>query len=160
MKLKVCLFALTLAGAVFGADLKPAPEIQLKDASGKTVTLQKYRGKVVLLDFWATWCHGCKEEMPWFVEFQKKYTSKKFAVVGVAMDEDGWKSLRPFLKEHREFSYKMVAGDLATAERYGWAESLPDSFLIDKQGNLAETYRGVVDREAMEARIQALLAQR
>jgi thiol-disulfide isomerase/thioredoxin len=164
MKLKVCLLSLTLAAAAFGADVKPAPApapaLALKDAAGKMVTLKKYRGKVVLLDFWATWCHGCKEEMPWFVEFQKKYGAKHFAVVGVAMDEDGWKSLTPFLKQHAEFSYKMLAGDQATAERYGSTDSLPDSFLIDKKGNLVETYRGVVDREAMDARIQALLARR
>jgi thiol-disulfide isomerase/thioredoxin len=160
MKVKVCLLFLALAGAAFGADPTPAPALALKDASGKIVTLKKYRGKVVLLDFWATWCHGCKEEMPWFVEFQKKYGAKKFAVVGVAMDEDGWKSLTPFLKEHTEFSYKMLAGDQPTAERYGSVESLPDSFLIDKQGNLVETYRGVVDRDAVDAKIRALLADR
>jgi peroxiredoxin len=162
-KLFVLLFA--VAGAAVCADAptasagKPAPGFTLKDASGKTVTLKDYRGKVVLLDFWATWCTGCKQEMPWFVDFQTKYGAKKFAVVGVAMDDDGWKSLRPFLKEHSEFRYKMLAGDQATAERYGSADALPDTFLIDKKGNLVEAYHGVVDRDAVEANIQALLAK-
>ena len=159
MKTRMIALPLLLAGSLLAADLKPAPGFALKDTSGKTVTLKKYRGKVVLLDFWATWCTGCKQEMPWFVEFQKKYASKGFAVVGVAMDEDGWKSLRPFLAAHPEFGYKMLLGDTDIAKRYGSAASLPDSFLIDKKGNLAESYRGVVDRNAVDARIGALLRQ-
>ncbi len=157
---KVFVVAVCLAGAAFAGDGKPAPSIALKDGSGKTVTLEQYRGKVVLLDFWATWCTGCKEEMPWFVEYQKKYGKKKFAVVGVAMDDDGWKVVAPFLKQHTEFRYKMVVGDQATAERYGCAAGLPDSFLIDKKGNLVGTYHGKVDREAVDARIAGLLKQR
>jgi cytochrome c biogenesis protein CcmG/thiol:disulfide interchange protein DsbE len=132
----------------------------LTDAAGKTVKLRDYRGKVVLLDFWATWCTGCKQEMPWFVEFQKKYGSEGFAVLGVSMDDDGWKTLKPFLQQHTEFSYRMLLGDQATAQRYGSVDSLPDSFLIDKKGKLAESYRGVVDRDAMETKIQALLVRR
>jgi peroxiredoxin len=165
MNAKLFVLFLTLVGAAFAADApaasegKPAPNFELKDAAGKTVKLKDYRGKVVLLDFWATWCTGCKQEMPWFADFQKKYGAKKFAVVGVSLDDDGWKSLRPFLKEHREFRYKMLAGDQVTAERYGSADGLPDTFLIDRMGNLVETYHGVVDRDAVEANIQALLTK-
>src|SRR2546427_11685263 len=65
------------------AERKPAPNFALKDASGRTVKLKGYRGKVILLDFWATWCGGCKEEIPWFSEFQTRYGAKGFAVVGV-----------------------------------------------------------------------------
>jgi peroxiredoxin len=157
MNAKLFVLFLMLAGGAFAAD--PAPNFALKDASGKTIKLSDYRGKVVLLDFWATWCTGCKQEMPWFVEFQKRFGAKKFAVVGVSMDDDGWKSLRPFLKEHSEFRYKMVAGDQATAERYGSAAALPDTYLIDKDGNMVETYHGVVDRNAVEENIRALLGK-
>src|SRR5882672_8633421 len=66
---------------------RPAPEFTLKDSSGETVKLSDYRGKVVLLDFWATWCEGCKEEIPWFSEFQKRKGTKSLAVMGVSMDE-------------------------------------------------------------------------
>src|SRR5580698_8938037 len=79
---------------------KAAPKFVLQDSSGKTISLNKYRGKVVLLDFWATWCTGCKKEIPWFEAFQSAYAAKGFAVVGVSLDEDGWKVLRPFLEEH------------------------------------------------------------
>src|SRR5215467_3295375 len=77
---------------------KPAPEFRLTDSSEKTVTLKQYRGKVVLLDFWATWCHGCKEEIPWFAEFQKKYGNQGLRVIGVSLDDAGWKVVKPFIK--------------------------------------------------------------
>jgi|SRR5207302_6876070 len=78
---------------------KPAPEFALTDSSGKTVKLKDYRGKVVLLDFWATWCTGCKKEIPWFAEFERVYGAQGLAVVGVSMDEGGWKVVKPFLAE-------------------------------------------------------------
>src|SRR5579872_122719 len=79
---------------------KPAPDFALRDASGKTVKLAKLRGKILVLDFWATWCHGCKEEIPWFSEFQTRYASKGLVVVGVSLDEGGWKDVKPFLAGH------------------------------------------------------------
>jgi len=156
----VTICAATAGPKAVGPKAAAAPDFKLTDAAGKTVKLRDYRGKVVLLDFWATWCTGCKQEMPWFVEFQKKYGSEGFAVLGVSMDDDGWKTLKPFLQQHTEFSYRMLLGDQATAQRYGSVDSLPDSFLIDKKGKLAESYRGVVDRDAMETKIQALLVRR
>src|SRR5207248_6183786 len=105
---------LTLASAATAADQpgiraalypekarKPAAGFALQDATGKTVKIEDYRGKVVLLDFWATWCTGCKKEIPWFSEFQTKYGHAGFAVVGVSLDGDGWKVLKPFLDEHK-----------------------------------------------------------
>src|SRR6267142_1944428 len=73
---------------------KPAPVFTLKDSSDETVELSDYRGKVVLLDFWATWCEGCKEEIPWFMEFQDKYNKSGLVVVGASLDDDGWKSVK------------------------------------------------------------------
>ena len=75
-----------------------APDFALTDAAGKTVRLSDYRGKVVLLNFWATWCEPCKAEVPWFVDLQKTYTDD-LVVLGVSFDEDGWKSVRPFIEE-------------------------------------------------------------
>src|SRR5512133_3902688 len=65
-----------------------APEFQLQDSSGKTTDLKSYRGKIVLLDFWATWCHGCKEEIPWFAEFDRKYRDTGLRVVGMSLDDE------------------------------------------------------------------------
>jgi len=137
---------------------KPAPEISLQDSSGKKVTLKKYRGKVVVLDFWATWCGGCKEEIPWFSDFERKYRGKGLAVVGVSLDEDGWKVVKPFLATAR-IPYRIVLGNDGTAKQYG-IQAMPDTFLIDRQGRIAATYVGVVDRENIEGNIRGLLASR
>ena len=138
---------------------KAAPKFALGDSSGKTMKLEEYRGKVVLLDFWATWCTGCKKEIPWFSEFQKTYGAKGFAVVGVSMDEDGWKVLKPFLAEHH-VPYRMLLGNDSTARQFG-IQNLPDTFLIDRDGRIAAIYKeGLVDKDNVEANIKALLSDR
>ena len=138
---------------------KPAPVFALEDAAGKTVKLKDYRGRVVLLDFWATWCTGCKKEIPWFTAFQNNYGAKNLAVVGVSLDEGGWKVLRPFLADGH-VPYEVVLGSDATAKLYG-IEGMPDTFLIDRKGNIAAAYRaGLVDRDDIEANIKALLGKR
>ena len=162
---------LTLAGVAAAADQptvravlqpagerKAAPEFALKDGSGKTVSLEKYRGKVVLLDFWATWCHGCKLEIPWFSEFERKYSAKGLSVVGVSLDDEGWKVVKPFLATAK-VPYRMILGDDATAKKYG-IENMPDTYLIDRQGRIAAVYVGLVDRHDVEANIKTMLSQR
>ena len=90
---------------VKAASLKPdkdrhvAPDFALKDADGRTVHLAEYKGKVVLLDFWATWCGPCRVEIPWFIDIERKNKDKGFAVLGVSMDENGWEDVKPFLAE-------------------------------------------------------------
>jgi peroxiredoxin len=137
-------------------DGQAAPEFALKDGSGKTVKLQDYRGKVLLLDFWATWCTGCKEEIPWFVEFQQTYGAKGLATVGVSMD-DGWDVVKSFLASHK-IPYTIVLGDEGIAKSYG-IEGMPDTFLVDRQGRIVAAYIArKVDKDALEAKIKALLA--
>jgi len=148
--------ALLMLGAVALAVAAQAPDFQLKDAKGHTVSLSRYRGKVVVLDFWATWCHGCKTEIPWFMEFAKRYRHRGLAVIGVAMDEDGWKSVAPYVRAAK-MNYPVVVGNQSMARNYGAAESLPVTLLIDRQGNVVESHTGVVDREAWEGRIRELL---
>ena len=80
-------------------DRHQAPDFALKDVNGKTVRLSDYRGKVVLLDFWATWCSPCQIEIPWFVDLERKNKDKGFAVLGVSMDDDGWEAVKPFLSQ-------------------------------------------------------------
>ena len=138
--------------------IAPAPDFALPDSAGLTVSLQSYRGKVVLLDFWATWCHGCKEEIPWFSEFSRKDSRQGLAVIGVALDEEGWKVVKPFLAT-ANVPYRIVVGDEALAKKYGIQE-MPDAFLIDRQGRIAATYVGLVDRENIEANIGRMLLTR
>lgn len=140
-------------------DRKPAPTFELQDAAGKTVRLEDYRGKVLLLDFWATWCTGCKKEIPWFSEFQKTYGAKGFAMVGISLDDDGWKVLRPFLTDAK-IPYRILLGNDTTARQYG-ITGMPDTFLIDRQGRIAAAYRAaLVDRDDVEANIRAALSER
>lgn len=137
---------------------KPAPEFALKGSSGKSVHLGDYRGKVVLLDFWATWCHGCKEEIPWFADFSRRYSQQGLTVVGISMDDDGWKVVTPFVKSVG-IPYLIVLGDAATAKAYS-IQSMPDTFLIDRNGRIAATYNGVVDKDDLDRNIQASLKER
>jgi cytochrome c biogenesis protein CcmG/thiol:disulfide interchange protein DsbE len=134
-----------------------APAFTLTDSSGKTATLSDYRGKVVLLDFWATWCGGCKQEIPSFVQFSNTFGPNGLAVLGVSLDDEGWKVLKPFLAAH-PIPYRIVLGDTAVSKQYA-IESMPDTFLIDQQGRIAAAYRGgIVNMNDMESNIKALLA--
>jgi cytochrome c biogenesis protein CcmG/thiol:disulfide interchange protein DsbE len=134
---------------------KAAPDFTLTDSKGAAVKLSDYTGKVVLLDFWATWCHGCGLEIPWFVDYQKKYKDSGLAVIGVSMDDDGWQVVKPFI-EAKEINYPVVLGNQDMAKLYK-VESMPVTFIIDPEGKIAQSYFGMVDRATCETKIQSLL---
>ena len=138
------------------AKRRPAPDFSLKDAMGRAVTLAEYKGKVVLLNFWATWCGPCKIEIPWFVEFEQKYKDKGFAVLGVSMDEEGFAVVRPFVDKN-QINYRMVIGNDSVAQQYGGVDALPSSFIIDKEGRIAATHVGLVSKGEYARDIDALL---
>jgi peroxiredoxin len=139
-------------------DRHTAPDFALKDADGKTVRLSDYKGKVVLLDFWATWCGPCRIEIPWFTDMQRKKKDKGFEVLGVAMDDNGWEDVKPFLEELK-VNYRVVIGDDATAQAYGGVDSLPTTFLIDKQGKIAAIHIGLAGRKEFEDGVDELLQE-
>lgn len=138
---------------------QPAPDFTLPDSTGSPIKLSAYKGKVVLLDFWATWCTGCKVEIPWYVEFQNKYGKDGLTAIGVSMDDDGWKSVKPFLEEHK-LNYPVVIANQDLANRYGGLPSLPMTLLIDRNGKIAEAHAGMVDKDAFENKIKALLHEK
>lgn len=140
------------------ASRQPAPDFVLHDAKGAPIKLSAYRGKVVLLDFWATWCGGCKQEIPWYIEFQKAYHKRGLVSIGVAMDDEGWKTVKPYLAEH-PINYSIVVTDPAVTKDYG-VQSLPVTLLIDRSGRIADSHTGVVDKDAWEREIRTLLQER
>jgi len=139
------------------AQRKIAPDFTLTDATGQSVTLSAYKGKVVLLDFWATWCGGCKVEIPWYVEFDRKYRSRGLAVIGVSMDDQGMKVVKPFLVQ-KNIGYAVVIGNEVLAKKYN-LESMPLTLLIDRNGRIAVSHAGVVNKDGFESYIKTLLLE-
>ncbi len=145
---------------------KQAPAFRLMDASGKAVQVTDYRGKVVLLTFWATECGGCKLEIPWYMEFDRTYRKQGLAVIGVSMDDKGWAVVKPFLEKKRDdktggmiaMQYPVVIGNDALGSRFGLT-SMPMTLLIDKEGKIALSHTGVVDKGDFENHIRQLLQE-
>lgn len=135
---------------------KVAPNFSLLDSKGNTLTLSDYKGKVVLLDFWATWCHGCRTEIPWYMEFENKYNGNGLAVVGVSMDTE-WKTVKDFMAEEK-MNYRVVIGNEELLARYG-SHEMPATYLIDRDGTIADYHIGVVNKEQFESEIKKLLCQ-
>jgi peroxiredoxin len=138
------------------ADRKRAPDFELPDADGKIARLSDYQAKVVLVDFWATWCVPCKAEIPWFNEFEEKYKDLGFAVLGISRDEDGWTKVKPFIERLR-MSYRVLLGDAKTAYKYGNVEGLPVAFLVDRERRVAAIHFGLVSKKKVEEEIRKLL---
>jgi len=133
------------------AQEKPAPEIRLKDLNGKEVSLADYKGQVVLLNFWATWCDPCRVEIPWLIDLQAKYASRGFTVVGVAMDEEGKSVVAPFIEKERfdvngkqlPMDYPILLGDDEASEKFGGILGYPTSFLISRDGKQVLKIQGL-----------------
>ncbi len=160
-----CLFtgcSSLLSTSVKAASVKPdkdrheAPDFSLKDSDGKSVHLSEYRGKAVLLDFWATWCPPCKLEIPWLIEIERKNKDRGFEVLGVSMDDEGWEVVKPFMREVG-MNYRVVIGNDSIAEMYGGVESLPTTFLIDQSGKIASVHIGLTSRKDFEDDVAQVL---
>lgn len=134
-----------------------AADFKLVDSNGKEVTLSEYKDKVVLLNFWATWCGPCQVEIPWFKEFEQTYKDRGFAVLGVSSDEGGWADVRPYM-ESRKMNYRIALDDQKMPAPYKDIEALPTTYLIDRQGRVAKIHTGLVSRATYEYGIEKLLA--
>ncbi len=154
-----------LAGAAFflGGSLTQAagskiaaPDWQLSDVDGKPVKLSDFKGKVVILDFWATWCPPCRAEIPGFVAIQKKYADKGFTVIGVSLDKEGPSVVKPFMRQ-LGMNYPVVMGTAKIVGDYGGITAIPTTFVIDRQGNVITAYQGFTDQATFESVIGPLL---
>lgn len=154
--------ALPRAGAGMG-DQTPrvarvlAPDFKLEDVYAKPVTLSKYKGKVVLLDFWATTCGGCKVELPLYIEFEKKYKDKGLQLIGLDMYGESPDLIKPFMAKWR-MDYPVAVGNDELGDRFGLKE-MPLTLLIDRDGKVAVSHAGIVDKDKFEHDIQLLLQE-
>jgi cytochrome c biogenesis protein CcmG/thiol:disulfide interchange protein DsbE len=142
-----------------------APEFKVKDLDGKEVTLADYKGKVVLVNFWATWCDPCRVEIPWLIEMQNKYGGKGFTVLGIAMDEEGQPVVAPFVAKERyevngqklPMNYPIVLGDEKVAEKFGGLLGYPTSVLISRDGKIMKRTTGLISYDETTKMIEGAL---
>ena len=139
---------------------KRAPSFTLKTQDGRKVSLADYKGKAVLVNFWATWCVPCKLEMPWFVDLHKQYASQGFEILGV--DEDDEKDHGQIDKFAKKIgvNYPILLGNETTSKAYGGVDVLPTSFYVGRDGKVVEEAAGLISRDEIEANIKKALAAR
>jgi thiol-disulfide isomerase/thioredoxin len=136
---------------------RPAPAFSLKDLNGRTVELADLKGKVVLLDFWATWCAPCVAAMPRLQKLHQKHAAKGFAVVGVAIDEKGAEVVAPMVGK-KKVTYPVLLGTEAAWSAYG-VKALPALFLIDREGRIQQQFGGATSHRTVEKAVQELVAK-
>ena len=142
-----------------------APTVALKDLNDRDVTLAQYKGQVVLVNFWATWCEPCKIEIPWMIEFQEKYGPRGFTILGVSMDEEGRKTVEPFVEKERfdvngqkeAMNYPILLGTDSIADKFGGIMGLPTSMLYTRDGKKIKTIVGLANHDDISKAIEGLL---
>lgn len=143
---------------VLAANLRQqAPDFSLPAYQGnKLITLSDYRGKVVLVNFWATWCPPCRREIPDFIKIQERLRPQGFEILGISLDQGGAADVAPFAKD-MGINYPVAIGDAAVAERYGGIRGIPTSFLLDREGRVARVFPGMIEGALLEASVKPLL---
>ena len=143
----------------------PAPEVTLKDLDGKDVPLSHYKGQVVLVNFWATWCEPCRIEIPWLIEMQQKYGAKGFVVLGIALDEEGASAVAPFVGKERwdvngqklPMNYPIFIGNDEIADKFGGLFGYPTSILISRDGKQIKRITGLISYDEVTRAVEAQL---
>jgi peroxiredoxin len=149
----------------FGGSRQPAPAVSFRNLQGQTVKLSQYRGKVVLLNFWATWCDSCRSEIPELIEMQKQFGSRGFTVLGVAMDESSNATVQLYAEEPQfnvdgqkmAMNYPIVLGSEDASLKFGNIGSFPTSFVISRDGKIVREYFGSIEGQGVHQLIEKLL---
>jgi thiol-disulfide isomerase/thioredoxin len=133
-----------------------APNFVLTTSSGDQIELQKLSGKVVVVNFWATWCGPCRAEIPGMVEVYEKYKGKGLEIVGISLDQSGWRVITPFV-EQMKITYPVVWDRGEVAQAYGGIQGIPTTFIVDRKGNVVKRHVGYLSKDAFEQVIQQYL---
>lgn len=134
----------------------PAPDFTLRDLHGNPVRLSSFRGKGVVLNFWATWCAPCRREIPWFIQLQKQYGPRGLQVIGISMDDGGSKAVEQFA-EKNGMDYPILLDDGHVSSQYGAGEILPTTYYISRDGRVLAFVKGVLGKDQVEANIEETL---
>ena len=156
---------LTLAGSGCKQSQSTFQTVQMKSLEDSNITVADYHGKVVLVNFWATWCDPCRVEIPWLIEMQNKYGPKGFTVLGIAMDEEGKPVVAPFVAKERydvngqklAMNYPIVVGNEKVAEKFGGLLGYPTSILISRDGKVLKRTTGLINYDATTKMIEGAL---
>ena len=145
----------------------PAPDFTLKNLQDQDVSLHQFKDKVILVNFWATWCAPCREEIPWLITLQQKYGPQGFTVLGVAMDDEGKKVVVPYFEKERfpvggkpeAMNYPILIGNDEVAQKFGGLIGFPTSVLISRDGLQRQRITGLINEEDIDQAIKSLLQQ-
>ncbi len=141
------------------------PDVTFQDLQGNKVPIASLKGKLVLVNFWATWCEPCRVEIPWMIGFQQKYASRGFTLLGVAMDDEGKSVVGPYIQKTQfdvdghptTMDYPIVLGTDDIASQFGGLIGLPTSVLISRDGKVVKRYVGLVNQKDLDKEIQEQL---
>lgn len=154
--LLLAFFLLITPAVTLAQSPRPAPRVALRDLKGRTVRLSDFKGKVVLLNFWATWCPPCRAEIPELIKWQREYGSKGLQIVGVTYPPTNRRKVRSFLRAFK-VSYPVLWGDKKTKALFDAGETLPFSVVIDHEGKVRENIEGIVLPEEFDEKVKPLL---
>jgi thiol-disulfide isomerase/thioredoxin len=136
---------------------KMAPDFTLTDSAGRPVSLSEFRGQVVLINFWATWCAPCASEIPLLVGFEQAYHGRGLVVLGITLD-DGWNVVRPYA-DAKQINYRVLMADQKISDLFGGLKGVPTTLIIDRRGRIAATHVGLCQKQEYENDIQAVLSE-